>query len=242
MRIALVVALLGIGAVACSYTSYTPPARMMPLETAVAPARGASDVQLEASSSAAMTFWGGFSAQSGAARLRGGLTDRVSISAEGGVISVDGDTTNTIDHTADVGRVGVNVHEADRSPGAHVAFTGGVGGGRSTAAGNWISEDAGVIVSGNGHWFVPYASLEGFASQPVDARPFDYVDAHDNSTHSDILTNTAGFRITSGFELRDGDAADSQIGVIVGFMMGGIWKRDSGDGFAGLGVAVRVAI
>jgi hypothetical protein len=215
---------------------------MMPLETAVAPARGASDVQLEASTAGNADVFGGFTTNNGAARLRGGLTDNVSISAEGGVIAVEGITENPIDQHAYTGRVAVHVHEADRSPGAHVAFTAGAGGGTSVAAGSWVSEDAGVILSGNGYWFVPFVSLDGFASQPVDARPFSYVDSTDGSRHDDVLTRTAGWRITTGFELRDGHAADSRFGMIVGLMMGGVYKRDDSDAFAGLGVALRVAL
>ena len=158
------------------------------------------------------------------------------------MIAVQGLTANPIDHDAYVGRLGVHVHEADRSPGAHVAFTAGVGGGTSVAAGNWVSEDAGVILSGNGYWFVPFVSLDGFASQPVDARPFSYVDINDNSRHDDLLTPSAGWRVTSGFELRDGNAADSQIGVIVGLMLGGVYKADQSDAIAGLGFAFRLAI
>jgi hypothetical protein len=233
-----VVALVGGLAGACSYTSYTPPARMMPLETAVAPAPGASDLQLEGSTANASL---GFQTTNGAARLRGGLTDQVSISGEAGMISVGGDTDTSLDRHAYIGRVAAHVHETDRSPGAHVAFTGGVGGGTSEVAGNWISEDAGVIVSGNGYWFVPFASLEGFASQPIDAPHFTYVDTSGYS-HDDRLTRTAGFRVTAGFELRNGDAADSAFGLIVGLMLGGIQKPGTGDGFGGLGIAFRLAI
>jgi hypothetical protein len=239
MRIASVVALVGSLAGACSYTSYTPPARMMPLETAVAPARGASDVQLDLATVGTPL---GFSTNDAAMRVRGGVSDLVSISAEGGVISVEGLAAQPIDQHAYIGRVAAHVHQADRTPGPHIAFTAGVGGGASPVAGRWVSEDAAVILSGNGYWFVPFASLEGFASQPVDAPGFSYVDATDGSSHADQLTRTAGYRITAGFEIRDGHAADSAFGILVGFMMGGVYKANDNDAFAGLGVAFRLAI
>jgi hypothetical protein len=228
---------LALGALgACSYTSYTPPARMMPLETATAPTAAQTDVQGELSTTGA--FWG-FGTDNTALRVRQGVNENLSVSAEGGTIAVEGDTSTDTNHMAYVGRVGMHVHQEDRTAGPHIAFTAGAGGGASSVAGRWISEDAGVILSGNGAWLVPFASIEGFLSQPIDARPFGYRDTS-GDPHSDILTKTVGYRVIVGLELRDGHGADSEYAFTIGMMMGGIAKVDHDDQFAGLGAALRV--
>jgi hypothetical protein len=155
------------------------------------------------------------------------------------VITVDGVTTSATNHDAYIGRVGVHVHQPDRGAGPHVAFTAGVGGGASTVAGRWISEDAGVILSGNGGWVVPFASLDGFLSQPIDAQRFSYTVPDDYGPASDILTNSAGVRVTFGLELRDGHGADSRVSFLAGLMMGGVAKADKSDMVGGLGAALR---
>jgi hypothetical protein len=232
-----VASVLALACVAgCSYTSYTPPARMMPLETAVAPPPQQLDVQSEVSMAGAIF---GFNTYNGALRVREGVTDNLAVTAEGGVTRIDGNAAPGTPQNAYVGRVGVHLHMADREPGLHVALTAGVGGGASSLAGRWISEDVGLIVSGNGAWVAPFASIEGFASQPIDAQPFTYEASGD--AHPDVLTRSAGFRIISGLEFRDGTGADSKRSFLIGGMTGGIYKRSASDGFAGLGAALRLS-
>ena len=88
---------------------------------------------------------------------------------------------------------------------------------------------------------MPFASLEGFASQPVDARPFAY--AGSGSTEvADRLTRTAGFCVTAGVELRDGHGADSQLGLVLGIMLGHVYKPDDDDMVGGFGASLRFAL
>ncbi|HTJ45859.1 MAG TPA: hypothetical protein VL463_27335 [Kofleriaceae bacterium] len=223
---------------ACSYTSYTPPSRMMPLETALAPAPNHTDLQAEGSMAGAVM---GFGTWNGALRLREGLDDNVAVTAEGGVMNVDGHAAAGTEHNAYMGRIGVHLHQRDRTEGPHVALTAGVGGGWSALAGRWVTQDVAVIVSGNGAWVVPFASLEGFASQPIDPQLFQYRTGESSTPRTDVLTRTAGFRVTAGLEFRDGSGIDSRASFLIGMMMGGIEKPDDGDMFMGLGAALRLS-
>jgi hypothetical protein len=233
-----VVLALAVPLAACSYTSYTPPARMMPLETAIAPAAGAADLQLEGSTEGA--FWG-FGTNNGAARLREGVTENLAVTGEAGMFSVSGNAAPGTDTNAYQTRVGLHAHDTDRTEGPHLAMTAGLGAGTSSIAGRWVSEDVGVVASGNGAWVVPFVALEGFASQPIDGHPFTYTDTN-GDPHPDQLTNTGGFRITAGLELRDGSGADSPVSFIAGIMAGSVAKIDHSDGFAGVGCALHIAL
>jgi hypothetical protein len=223
---------------ACSYASYAPPARTMPLETAVAPAVGHGDVQIEGNLVAAIF---GFDTTNGGVRLRQGIDEHVAISGDLGVLTVNGETAGGEDHRAYLSRVGVHVHQADRAPGPHIALTGGIGGGTSALAGRWAAFDLGVIASSNGTYVVPFIAVDGFASVPVDAKDFTWTDSS-GDPKTDRLTPTAGYRFTAGLEVRPYGGPDSEVSLLGGVMIGGIADADDDEVFLGLGAAVRATL
>lgn len=227
--------LLSLPLCACSYAAYTPPSRTMPLETAAAPTQGRSDLQLEANTVGAVM---GFDTTNGAARLRHGVTEHVAVSAEGGLLHVNGGG-GQVDPNAYLGRVGVHVHSAQRP---RIAMTGGVGSGRSSVAGSWVTADVGLVASTETYHFVPFASIEVFGAQPMDAAPFTYpTEAGDPQT--DQLEPTRGARGTVGFEWRPGEAGpDSRTSMLLGFSYGGIADADGGDEVFGLGAGLKVKL
>lgn len=210
----------------------------MPLETAAAPELGRTDLQIEGNLAGAVL---GFGSSNGAARLRRGVTEHVAVSAEGGVLHVTGGTGQS-DPNAYLGRVGVHVHSAEAKRSARVAMTGGVGSGRSSVAGSWITADAGVVISSETWHFVPYAAFEVYGAQPVHARPFEFEDEA-GDVRADRLKPTHGIRGTTGFEWRPGAAGpESKTSLLVGFQYGSIADADGSEIVMGIGAGLKVKL
>jgi hypothetical protein len=217
---------------ACSYASYTPPSRTMPLETAAAPSIGRTDLQIEINRVGAVM---GFDTTDGAARIRRGVTDHVALTAEAGVLHVNGGSGQG-DPNAFLGRVGFHVHS---SVAQHIALTGGIGSGRSALAGSWATGDLGFAVSTETKHFVPFFAFEVYGSAPLHERTFTYA-TENGDPQTDQLTPTRGARATAGFEWRPGQAGpDSKASLLVGFQYGVIADSGDDDEVMGLGAAMK---
>ncbi len=227
--------LLLLPTTACSYASYTPPSRTMPLETAAAPTQGKTDLQLEGNFVGAVM---GFDTTNGAARLRRGVTETVAVTAEGGILHVNGGD-GRVDPNAYLGRVGVHVHPAHRP---RIAMTGGVGSGHSSLAGTWVTADLGVVASAETYHFVPFVSAEVFGAQPTDAPVFLYPDEEGN-TQTDQMKPSRGVRGTVGFEWRPGeDGPDSRTSLLLGCSYGGIADPDDSTEVLALGAGLKIKL
>jgi len=204
----------------------------MPLETAAAPAHGSTDLQLEANMVGAVM---GFGTANGAARLRRGVTENVALTAEAGVLHVTGGSGES-DPNAYLGRVGVHVHPAKHS---RVALTGGVGSGRSSVAGSWVTGDLGFVASTESYHFVPFFAFEVYGATPVQAQPFTFFDPS-GEPHTDQLKETLGARGTVGFEWRPGEAGpDSKTSLLLGLQYGTIGDADGGEPVMGVGAGMK---
>lgn len=189
-------ALLVATSTGCSNTVYSPPARMLPLETAATLHRGDIGVQAEGGPSGAVL---GFGAFSGTARVRRGMTDKLDASLEGSVVRITGNAATDVNKTIIASRIGAKyrLHE-------FVAVTGGVGGGGS-AGGGFVSPDLGVIVAAENPYVVPFVSFRGSVSQPIGAKAVD-VTARGEAPGTDVgiprttwLANgTLGLRVPIG--------------------------------------------
>lgn len=219
---------------ACAYQSYTPPARMLPLETAHAPAAGHSDLQLGASSASAIM---GFSVLTGGGRLRHAVSDNVAVDGEAAMIQVQGKTTPDVDHEAYVGRLGVHVHPGPTNPGCdHIAFVGGAGSGYSALAGRWVSYDAGVVVSTRSTYADLFLGLTGFGSTPLRPQPFQYQAAGDDKPQTDVLSQTWGWGFIVGLDLHTPDDA---FAVTLGLRAGSLTDDDHRDTYGQPSLAMR---
>lgn len=226
-------ALLALPASACSFTSYAPPSRTMPLETAQAPTAGQTEAQLEVNAAGAVM---GFDTTNGGARLRHGITDQLAITGDVGVLHVNGDSPET-QREALLGRVGVHVHPA-RAP--RIALTTGFGGGTSPLAGRWLSYDVGVVASAESRHVLPFISGEVFASVPIDPPTFSY-ESYDGDIHTDRLSNTRGARATAGVALRRSET--SRAALLLGLSWGVVANADGDDDqVLGVGAGVRVPL
>lgn len=139
----------------CTTHLYSPPARLVPLESVATLPTGRSGIQVEGGGGGGLF---GPSFVTGSLRVRRGLAERVEASLEGNLLIVSGT------QAAPSARAGIKWRAND-----FLAFTLGVGGG-SSIAGGFISPDLGVIVAYESRYFVPFLSARVWSSSPVGAR------------------------------------------------------------------------
>jgi hypothetical protein len=209
-------------ATGCNHSVFSPPARAVPLESAATLPRGDTGVALEGAHSGTIF---GPEVLSGAARIRHGVSEGLDVSAEATLMRLSGTPAPAADVSRNVyaGRIGaMGQLVSPESPWAPtVAVTGGLGGGVS-AAGGYVSPDAGPIVAWENRWAVPFLSLRGGVSQPVGARSVDtssvddgpgrYVDTPRTTW---IAAATAGVRVPIGW-------AEPEAGKTRGSLLAGL--------------------
>jgi hypothetical protein len=214
---------------ACSGV-YAPPSRAMPLETARAAGRGATELQIEGGVGAGLFHFDG---GGGGARVSHGVTDNVTASVEGTAVVADGGYEHGTE-TAYTGRAGVHVHPTHQQ---YLALTGGIGGGVSGTLGSWVTADLGGVTSIGGRYATAFLSAEGFVSQPIESRTVTY-----EEDKTDSISTAVGARATLGVELYPGRPEDKVWSVLLGASAGDIWDRDDQLLWIGLGGGVRVRL
>jgi hypothetical protein len=199
----LVLAGLGFG---CSGV-YSPPARLLPLESVALTPEGRVGVSAEIGGGGS-TF--GAHTLAAAGRVRGRLAERLDGSAEFGFAHFwrpdwsDEDTHPNLY----VGRVGLKYRIAD-----WLALGGGVGGGWS-AGGGLFSPDLGPIVAYENPVLVPFLGLRGFISLPVDPQWVSYASGDDPMR--DRPKTTYGWAVTPGLRLPLGPRAEPCASLLLG--------------------------
>ncbi len=148
----------------CSHDVYSPPARMLPLESAAALRAGQIGLQVEGATHGVAL---GVSAETGTLRARTGVAEGTDASAEVSILRIDGSSAGGTFPDAFAGRVGVK-HELRR----WLSIAGGAGGGAS-AGGGFVSPDVAVIVAAENPYVVPFLSLRGSFSAPFDRHSVD---------------------------------------------------------------------
>jgi hypothetical protein len=195
-------------ATGCVHHVYSPPARMLPLESAATLPPGEKSVQGEL---------GGVSWIDGATasvRARRGFTESVDGSVEGSVLHVGRKSSAGTHPNAYAVRAGAKYLVQP-----WFALGGGVGGGGSSAGG-FVSPDVAAIVSWENRWAVPFLSVRGSLSLPVGAREVDVTGTSDTARFAGkpgrtwIYGATAGLRVPWGF--RDPGALRGNVLVGVG--------------------------
>jgi hypothetical protein len=150
--------------IACSHQVYSPPARTIALDTARNLTPGATSLQVAASAGGAVF---GPSLIAADVAVRHGLSEEVEGVFDLSAARVTDETSARTDPSFYGARAGVKINP----PGTGVAVTGGVGGGVAPAGGPYVSGDAGLILSIENCYLVPYAAGGGFVSEPLEPRP-----------------------------------------------------------------------
>jgi hypothetical protein len=153
----------------CAHQVYSPPARMLPLESAATLSEGETGVQVEGAVHGAVFGTGfGESGESGAVRVRHGFSANVEGALEADALHIDG---HSIAHTSPyalAARAGIKAAIL----GNDLSITAGLGTGGS-AGGGFVSPDAGIILAFENSYVVPFASVRASASLPFDRHTVD---------------------------------------------------------------------
>ena len=190
---ALLGALLVVAASGCYPYVHSPPARMVPLEAAKALPKGDFAVHGALAGGAAS-----FGPVVGAGTLQGrygfghGLEGALEVGfATLGARNTDWDTNAS--HSLFSGRTGFKYEAA-----SWFAILAGFGGGVS-AAGGYISPDAGLVFSYQGDKVVPFLGGGFYYSHPINAKPIVFMD--DDGVTALIPANTIGGYTNLGFRI-----------------------------------------
>ncbi|OJY25749.1 MAG: hypothetical protein BGO98_34585 [Myxococcales bacterium 68-20] len=209
VRVSLVAMPLLVG---CNSTVFSPPARPMPLESAATLPMGDTGIQVEGGTHGRIF---GPDLLSGTVRVRHGIAEDVDATGEVSAMHVDvhpdvPTSTSTFVHAA---RGGAKVRLAKP-----LAIAGGFGGGFS-AAGAFVSPEAGPIVAWENRYVVPFLATRFGVSQPISPRAVDTSEQQDGSRIDRprttwLATGVAGLRIPIGW-------SEPEAGTLRGSLLAG---------------------
>lgn len=179
----------------CSHHVYSPPARMLPLESVATLSRGETGVQAELGG----VSW--IDGTTASLRARRGVTERTELSAEASALHVGRDSAAGTRRDGWALRAG-----AKHAVLPWLALAGGVGGGGS-AAGGFFSPDLAVIVAWENRYAVPFLSGRAALSLPIGAKQVDVTEVGDSATFVGTPERTWAFGATAGVRVPVGSSS-----------------------------------
>jgi hypothetical protein len=231
----LIVTLWALGA--CSHHVYSPPARLVPLQSPRTLAPGVTALDVEGAASGVAFSAGIYSGTLGISR---GFADNIEVAgqltyAQLGEASPAGTQTNGF-----TGHVGVKWAPIPK----HLAFSTGVGGG-SWAGGSFLAADGSAIVGWENCVIVPFFVGRLGVSVPMAAQAVDTAEGNDlPGTHVEAPDTTALVALAAGVKIPIGGRCEIQprlelLGSFQIFHLFSSGGRD--DGGAGLGAGIQIA-
>jgi len=201
---------------------YSPPARLVPLESVALTPEGRVGVSAEVGGGPS-TFSANAIAASGRVRTR--LAERLDGSAELSFAHFwrSGWSNEGTHPNLYVGRVGLKLLITD-----WLAVGGGVGGGWS-AGGGLFSPDLGPIFAYENPVLVPFLGLRGFISLPIDPQWVSYNSGDDLMV--DRPKTTYGWTLTPGLRLPLGPRAEPRASLLIGAQVTEVADEDSHEFF-----------
>ncbi len=177
---------------ACNGNIYSPPSRTMALSAPEVMEAGKTAVRGSVSSASAIF---GPELRAGSAGIRHGMKGNTEVVLDVSYARVD----QEVDANQSVGmaRVGGKFNPEGNPD---MALTGGFGGGISPAAGSFASADVGAVFGYQNKYAVPFLSVSGYVSVPINAK--------------EVLFRHKGSKIL--FDDRDRDTAETTLGASVG--------------------------
>jgi hypothetical protein len=176
----------------------SPPSSMMLLESPKTLEEKETAVQAAAGTHG--EFWGP-TVSGGSLRVRRGLPRHFELAGEASAHAV-----------TDAGAVEMHrgIYSARLSskyaPIPHVAFALGAGGGYAPAGGGFFSPDAALFLGYENPYFIPFASLRGFVSEPIRAKLVDVSEPNEApGTRVFQATTTYGTSFALGFRIPFGE-------------------------------------
>lgn len=203
---------------------YSPPARLMPLETAATLKENQTGLAGEVGYAEAVF---GPDVLSVSGRVRRLLIKDLDWTAEANLLHIFDRNENPTDVDPNVysvrGGIKYRVVEC-------LSFTGGVGGGAS-AGGGFVSPDLGVILAYENDYFVPFLSVRGYLSQPIAERTVSYGD--DDDITSETPEFTFGWNPTAGFRIPLTRSSETS-SILIGIQLTHMAKTDHSAAFFGI--------
>ena len=217
----------------CSYHAFSPPTRVVPLESPQVLPQARHSVAAQVIDTGAV--WGP-SFLGAAVRYRRGLWDKLEGSAEASLLHV----TKQPDDV-DIWPQGYSVRGGLKfQPLDWVALGVGVGGGGS-AFGGFVSPDIGLVVGYENPYIVPFIEGRAFISQPIGARSL-YVGQDDGETRYTKPQTTWG--LAAGLGLRVPLQHVEPVGhsLLLGVSLTDVFDRERREGFLAASVGVDIVL
>jgi hypothetical protein len=218
----------------CPFKVWSPPARLLPLESSSTIGEQRTSIGGEVSYHAGP--WGA-EVPGGTVRVQHGFGELVDGEVEAYYADVQGDPLVKTSGTIAAARAGVTWDVWRRD----LAFVGGLGGGGS-AGGGFVSADAGMIAAWENCYLVPFIGAHVLLSQPIDAQEVDLAEVGE-SPHVDTPDTTFGFSLRAGLKVplgREQCAQHERLDLYAGADLTGLWKSTEKTGFVGGGLGVQV--
>lgn len=184
-----VVSVMLLSTSACSYQLYSPPARLVPLESARTVPAGTTSVTARTSMSAAV-FDPALGVLSGG--VKHGLTDHLELDGDLSYARLFQSEDHDVDPNVGAARVGLKGSTGDHN----LAWMAGVGGGLAPAAGAFFATDVGAVASYQNCYAVPFFAGQAFLSAPAGAHDVTFANGHRSKP---VLT--AGYGLGTGLEM-----------------------------------------
>jgi hypothetical protein len=183
--------------IGCNAHVYSPPTRIAPMESSKPVAKGKTSGGVSAGSQGEIF---GVSTMSAAAKVRHGVTENSEVGVDANFMVVD-DSQAAADINPTIWSARAGGKYAPEFLGDHVALIYGVGAGTSEG-GQFLSPDVGLVVAYENPYVVPFASVDGFVSEPINAQPVD-VSTKDEGVGTNVMTasRTWGATFASGLKV-----------------------------------------
>lgn len=181
----------------CTRHIFSPPTRLVPVETASTLEASETSAGLHAGLRGAIF---GPSVVVVAGQGRHGLTEELELGGDLNYMYVSDEQEGiAVDHSRNAFSGRASLKWAPEVLGQYVALVGGVGGGHG-AAGGFVSPDVGVLFSYD--WYVtPIVSAGVFVSQPIGAKTLDIRENVDDEPLLSTPEFTYGYSLASGFAI-----------------------------------------
>ena len=174
----------------------------------------------------------------GGLRGRYGLRDDLEISGDLTTVHVTEESATGTNPNVFLARIGVKFNPGH----GFLAITGGLGDGWAPAGGPFTSADLGLIVAYENCYAVPFGSIRGFASVPLDPRPIDLSQPGNSDPVVDTPELTVGYSLQLGFRVplsHERCPALAPVALTAGIGVTEMRDGDSSLGFGGAGVGLE---
>lgn len=219
----------------CYAHLYSPPARVDALEGAKPVEHGRTSVGASAGTHGEVF---GFDATTVSVRARHGVSDHAEVGFDANLARLnENDAATPVDPNIWSARVGGKLAPAALHD--YAAVIGGVGAGTS-AGGKFISPDVGLVLAFENPYLVPFASIDGFVSQPIDARPVDISTTDEGAgTHVAKAQRTWGATAAAGLKVPI-DIGRSRVAPYAGMSLTRMTDGEEPTGVIGASAGVDV--